>query len=320
MSGTIISGLFSKIDAASQGYVTHGYDALVNNCQPLMVAVITAYIAWIGWKAINHWQGFTSGQFVKDTLKVAIIYSLATNWGFFSMYIYDVVTNGPNELSQLLLQSAGGKYDSLNSSMEAMFDSSLAVGSTLWDMGHLTGPLYWVMALDVWLFASITTGVAIVMVGVSKCFLGMLLVLAPVFVFFYLSDTFKGITESWMKLILGFAFVPLMVNAALLFTNNMLVTGMEEASKFEWGDIGNGIAVICEMDFGFAICVVLLFQSASLAAQMGNGMAVSSLEVGGMLSKIKNPLTGGPQKLGKWAGNKIKGKVGNAIKSRWNKR
>ena len=103
-------------------------------------------------------------------------------------------------------------------------------------------------------------------------------------------------------------------------SDDLVNTILEEASKFAWGDITNGLAVIAQMDFGFAICVVLLFQSASIAAQMGNGMAVSSLEVGGMLSKIKNPLTGGPQKIGKWAGNKIKGKVGNAIKSRWNKR
>ena len=116
-----INDILAQLDAATQNYVVNGYNALASHCASSMAVVIVAYIAWIGWKTVNGWQGFSAGNFVKEALKIAVIYSIATNWGFFTTYIYDVLTNTPNELAGILMQSTGSAYDSANTALQTVF-------------------------------------------------------------------------------------------------------------------------------------------------------------------------------------------------------
>lgn len=312
---TVIVDLLAQVDTQTAAYVTSGYAALVNKYSTQIQLVVACAVAFFGWKTLYHPNEFSMGNFIKMTVKIAVVYSLATNWAFFSTYVYDVLTNGPNEIAGSLMQSAGSNYDSSNSALQALFDQGMSNGMNFWDEGDWRHWLYLILGMDIWLVTGVLTGVAITMIVIAKIFLSILIVLAPVFIPMLFADSFRGVTESWLKLCLGFALVPLMVDSALLFTNGIIEKGMESlAGLATSGDTLQVVTGVVLFDIGVILCCVLLYRAAELAAQIGGGMAVSTLQTTGALKGLTN--LSPTSKVSGWLNNK--GKVASREnKARW---
>lgn len=312
---TVIVDLLAQVDTQTAAYVTSGYAALVNKYSTQILLVVSCAIAFFGWKTLYHPNEFSMGNFMKMTVKIAVVYSLATNWAFFSTYLYDVLTNGPNEIAGALMQSAGSNYDSSNSALQALFDQGMSNGMNFWDEGDWRHWLYLILGMDIWLVTGVLTGVAITMIVIAKIFLSILIVLAPVFIPMLFADSFRGVTESWLKLCLGFALVPLMVDSGLLFTNGIIEKGMESlAGLATSGDTLQVVTGVVLFDIGVILCCVLLYRGAELAATIGGGMAVSTLQTTGALKGLTN--LSPTSKVSGWLHNK--GKVAAAEnKARW---
>ncbi len=302
---TVVTDLLSQVDASTATYVTQGYAALVSKYITLIQSVVVCAIAFLGWKTLYHPSDFSTGNFLKMTLKIAVVYSLATNWSFFCTYLYNVLTDGPNEIAGALMQSTGSAYDSSNSALQALFDQGITAGMNIWNLGEWRHPLPYVLGMDVWLVTGILTGVAIIMISIAKIFLAILIVLAPIFIPLMFSDSLKGVTEAWLKLCLGFSLVPLMVDSALLFTNGILDKGMDTLTTLSQEALDNIVSLITGVvifDIGVLLCCVLLYKGAELAAQIGGGMAVSTLKTTGAVSSLGNMSP--TNKMSKWLSGK----------------
>src|SRR5271155_5790272 len=102
-----LSSLLDKVDQITHDFTFNGYAALVSSLTPAIVLAITAYIALMGWLMLQSWSSLTISQLTKHVLKIAIVFTLATQWDVFSQFIYQVLTNGPNEISAVLMRVAG---------------------------------------------------------------------------------------------------------------------------------------------------------------------------------------------------------------------
>lgn len=300
----MISDLLISMDKVLDSFVHNGYNALLgDDFKTIMLRVITIYIAWIGWKVIHHWQGFSAGEFVKEALRIAIIYSIATEWDFFAMYMYNVLTNAPAELSEKLIASTHGSDDISYTALQIIFDKGINLGCLSWSKGSWHSPLAYLVGFDIWIMVSMLIGVVIVTICIAKCCLAMLLVLTPLFVYFLFSNSLKGLTESWLKLILGFALVPLFLNIALLFTGNIINTTMIKiAAVLDIGNIlnpeatGDFMTIIMIFNIWIAMSIILLVKSSSLAMSIGNGMAITSM---GKMFEILHGVHSAPKKMEK---------------------
>jgi type IV secretion system protein VirB6 len=199
--------------------------------------------------------------------------------------------------------------------LQSAFDQGMQAGSEMWAKGGLTHPLPWFFAGDIWIATGVLVGFSVVAIAVAKVFLAVLIVLAPVFVYFLLSESFKGITEAWLKLALGFALVPLFIDSSLLFTNGIIEYGLNKIAALPNSVSGLGMAAggIVVFDIVVCICCALLWHAGKIAAQIGGGMSVNSLETSGALSLMRNPITSAPRVVGGFVGKK----TGSAIKGRW---
>lgn len=210
---TPISDILDTIDQVTQNYAIHGYAALASSLTRPITMVIIAYIAFIGWSILQGWSKLAVGEAVKHVVKIALGFSLATKWDVFATYIYNVLTNGPNELSAILMQSAGSSFDSANSALQDAFNQGLNIGNQFWQLGGLHALSYYLVAIIVWLLNFLVSGVALLELVVSKCGLAVTLVLAPIFCTCLIWDATRNIFVSWLRYALGFSLVPLFLSA-----------------------------------------------------------------------------------------------------------
>lgn len=281
---TPISEILDKLDSTTQQYAFNGYAALVHSLQIPITLAITAYIAFIGWSVLQGWSQVTVGQITKHVLKIAIAYSLAMQWSVFSAFIYNVFTNGPDELSTILMQSAGSTTAGANALLQSAFNDGIHIGEQLWGSGGgiIAGLAMKMAAVIVWLLNFLVIGIALLEIAVAKCGLAVTLVLAPVFVLMLLWGSTKGIFDKWFSTALGFALVPLFLSAALLLVDQMMQIGLNDMSKsITDPKVKESIEMIVTFVLGCIVSIGLLLKVTSIAANIASGFSVSALGTAG---------------------------------------
>ncbi len=271
---TPISDLLDKIDQSTQAYTFNGYAALSHSIEPALILSFTAYIAFLGWSFIAGWSPFNLSQLIKHILKIAIVFAAATQWDVFSLYVYNVLSNGPNEISSILMQSAGSSQDSVNSALQDAFNEGVIIGEQIYNYHGLSTKL---AAIVIWILNFVVCGIALLELAVAKCGLAITLVLAPIFFPFLLWDGTKGIFQSWLKYAFGFGLVPLFLSASLLLIDQIMKMGLDQINA-SIQSASLSITSIVSFVLASIASIGLLLRSASIAAHVAGGAAVSGLE------------------------------------------
>lgn len=278
---TPISDLLDKIDQATKAYTFDGYNALAQSIEPALLLAVTAYIAFLGWSFIAGWSPFNLSQLLKHILKIAIVFAAATQWDVFSLYIYNVLTNGPNEISSILMQAAGSSQDSVNSALQDAFNQGISIGEQLYQYHSLTTKL---TAIVIWTLNFIVCGIALLELSVAKCGVAITLVLAPLFLAFLLWDGTKGIFQGWLKYAFGFGLVPLFLSASLLLIDQIMKMGLDEIHQSL--NSSPNISAIVTFVLASIASTGLLLRSASIAAHIAGGAAVSGIEAASSFARV----------------------------------
>lgn len=278
----IITGLINQVDQITKTFTFNGYAALVNSCKTEFHLAIVIYIAMLGWGVLNAWIEMPVSHLTKHVLKITIAFSLATHWDFFSLFIYNVLTNGPNELSSIITQSLGSaslsNSASINEALQNVFDQGMRIGVDTWSSGGINATSFYLYALLIWFSTLLVVGIALLEFVVAKFGLALLLVLAPIFCLLLLWESTKGIFESWLRFALSFALVPTFVTAALMLLLALLQNALGTMqSAVNQGDYT--LVHIAPFLLGAIVGVGLLLKTASLASHISGGLAVNVMHV-----------------------------------------
>jgi type IV secretion system protein VirB6 len=236
--------------------------------------------------SLQSWSQLTTGQAAKHALKVAIVLSIATHWDLFSTFMYTAFTNGPNELSAVLIQALGGdNAGSVNNALQTAFNNGVAIGSRLWNAGGFTVSL---AAVAVWIANFFVAGIALLELAVAKLGLAITLVLAPIFAACLLWEGSKGIFDRWLSTVLGFAFLPLVVSSTLLVVNVLIQEGIDQITSALSGT-GAKFSCIAAFILGSIVSIGLLWKAGAIAANIASGLSISSLGVISQRLRNKHP-------------------------------
>ena len=318
---TAITDVLTKLDSVTQSYTSQGYAALATSLTPSLTLAVTAYIAFVGWSTLQGWSQFTVGQATKHALKVAIAFVLATQWDVFCTFLYNVFTNGPNELSSILINATGNgdTQTSVNSALQDSFSQGIQAGEKLWQAGSWSALTPYLAALAVWVLITLVCGIALLEFAIAKCGVAITLVMAPVFALFLLWEGTKGIFDGWLRAALGFALIPLFLSSVLLLINSLIAMGLEDLQ----GDIGNDhetLYSILTLVLGSIAGIGLELKATQIATQIASGVSVSSLGAAGSLGRgIATVMTGGAGVAKSMAGKAVRGgrALGNAAHEKY---
>lgn len=281
-STNIITGLLDQVDQITNTFTFNGYSALVNHFSTEIHLAISIYIAMLGWSVMNGWIDMSVSHLTKHVLKIAISFSLATHWDFFALFVYNVLTNAPNELSSILTQSLGGNLlssaGSVNDALQHVFDQGMEMGVATWSNGGLNATSFYLYALLIWLATLLIVGIALLEFVVAKFGLALLLVLAPIFCLFLLWESTKGLFETWMRFALSFALVPTFVTASLMLLLALLKNALNTMQNaITQGDYT--LVHIAPFLLGSIVGIGLLLKAAGMASGIGGGLVINVMHV-----------------------------------------
>jgi type IV secretion system protein VirB6 len=332
----LVRGLLDVTDCNLQTLVQGGYASLL---QPesafggLLTAVLTIYVALIGYQLLLGRSSLSIGEFALSAVKLAAVIALATQWGNYQRLVYNVLFYGPEQLANLMsrplwhgswagddvfegLQRAFTDLTAFSPATPPGAPSTLAPASAATGVGALTaagaGQLSTLLSragFDSLLLLGSAVLLLLSTLGVlvaCKIVLGLLLALGPVFIALMLFETTRGLFEGWLRASLAFAFAPLAVTVLLALGLTLLQPSLEQievmrgSSQYVPG-VAFGVTVVVVALCGVTLGLIAAAGMISAGFRLPRTGRQGSASPSGSTRELAAPVSGGPSRAGRTA-------------------
>jgi len=301
-----LTALLTDVDQFGQNFVQQSYQSLSSALTAggtLNVAglLLTLYVIFWG---IGIWAGTATGRpsdHAYRLLRAFLIYAMATSWGDFQVYVYDLMNDAPSAIGNSLLSTVSANstgtsanlndVDGVKNALQNLWVSTgNSINAYISNAGVLNFGGY-VIAAVLLVVMALLVGFAVFLIILSKVFMWLLLALAPIFVllllFGYMTRWFTGwvsqIVQYFVLQILVYAFVAFYLSIAQSFFDNINGTN---------GSASTTISEILPVVLIGVIGFLLLSQLPNLAAGIAGGAPLRTPAFGGAMSSMAGRAAG----------------------------
>jgi type IV secretion system protein VirB6 len=229
--------MVATVDCYVQSGVQAGYASLLGPGSMFGTALtitLTLYVAFVGYRLIFGRAGLSVGDLAPRMLLIGAVLALTSNWATYQVLVYDVLTDGPEEIAGAINPGAGKaslneRVDMLSGRMvdladawtefdarpeqmapgmaaatpEALPATATGVTAFIAPKDSLGPNMLLVSAL---LLVLASAGVLVI----AKIILGLLLLLGPIFALLALFAGTRGLALGWARAAVMMALVPVM--------------------------------------------------------------------------------------------------------------
>lgn len=227
-----ITELMATIDKQVQSYTFDAYHALVAAHINSIRLVVILYFIFLGYRFLTTKQEYTHIHFTRQILMVSICYFAATQWSFYSLFVYDLAMAIPNSVSVALVSvvpNVPKQADAIDL-LEYLWFSGLDIASTLWGAISISAIHQGLMALGILTMTLLLVGYGLLVISLAKMIMAIGLALAPLFILLYLFNGSASLFFGWLKVVLTamakqiviYAMIAMVYSIAYATTEEML--------------------------------------------------------------------------------------------------
>lgn len=198
-----------------------------NNFRMNIRIILTIYVAFTGLLFLAGMLQITKSELVVRVLKIAIMNQLITvdsSWSFFYNNLFIYFVQGVDLITTVMTSNITGTYSGIeifDEMFELAFSKKLIyrliglMDKDFWGGAVFTLALYFLIASLIVIMAK-----AIVLYLLAFIFLGLLIILAPVFLTFMLFGFTKQFFDNWLKYLFSYTIQPiiLIIGLSLIVT------------------------------------------------------------------------------------------------------
>ncbi len=284
---SFITDTLAAVDEVIGYFVHTTYEQWVQHYSNTLVALSTLYIMLLGYRFLIRTLDADLMTICRHLIVLSIVCSLCTNWSLYHLLIYDVFTNEPNYIAQMIGQAPGHatSHDSVAQGLNQIFSTGMGAAKMMFNKSIRL----FFCAAAVFVFTFLCCICALGLLVYAKLAMAIALALAPLFLTFVLFESTRGWFVSWLGKLFNFSLVPIITTGilALMLSVIHLVlpdliyeASVGKPNLFTMGIFG-GLSLVTAF---------LLKQSLSIAGTLSAGLTLAALsQVGGMVkSALKN--------------------------------
>src|SRR5271166_3468555 len=185
---TLFQSVYSAVDLPVVNAVKGVLDALAAYLNPMMIAMLTAYMMLAGFRMALAPNGAPMQAMMMDVVRGAIVVTLVGNAGNFNQWIGTVfLTTIPNEVGQAINGSLGGGGPPVNGGAQfdavwnAAYKAGLMVYSNLPSVS-LKGVALTLCVFLFWSAALVSVAIGFLMFLASSVLAALLIAIGPIFI------------------------------------------------------------------------------------------------------------------------------------------
>jgi type IV secretion system protein VirB6 len=288
------SDILKQVDQVTLGFTSKAYQAVVSAHITELRLMLVAYIALFGIAVLQGTLSMSLRDASKHVLKAMIIFQLATNWGTFTTFFYNVFTSGPEKLTTALI----GGHDPTQQ-LEDVFVTGVEAARKINRKAGTFDVAQVFLAILVLIGTVLMVGVALFLLVLSKMGLAILLSIAPIFIALALWKGTQGLFQGWINYLVNYAMIPVITYALLGLILALMKDPIQQIKQS--GESIDFVTIIPYLLMG-AIAILLFSQVLRISAALGGGVALST--IGGFTRYVTRPASS----VARWGSKQLGGR------------
>lgn len=286
MATGFIASIMSHVEnEIIRDIVFKSYTTLVSDYRFTIGLMITLLIVLVGFKLMYSDGRFTVGDGVRRLTVALVIWILLTNWDLFALFFVDTLTEGPNALAASLTKALTGKEVDSYAGLGDLYDDASAVSSHILSKVGLSmqglGFLFFGLLYVLIAFGAILLALGFILI--AKLGLAVLLIIAPVPIAFAMYGPTTGLFVGWLRSLIGLAFLPVMIVAALVFMLSIVGTTVDDAAT---GKVELTLEVLFGQMFLMGVGAFLFWHIMDIAKSIGGGLNISGRDINVFIKRV----------------------------------
>ncbi len=238
MSIIIISTLVDAIDTLTAQFALYAFLVIGGPIKTLLNSMALLGLLYIAINQIFQFQQISYSTYVGWAVRFALVYAFATMWINFSGF-YVILLEIPDHYAKLLMNgistgvSAGStiigalKFSDTYSALDTFAGKIIDVAFAFIGKGFFMPPFgfglgekvrAWILGSVVFVVGSVFVAIAGLVIMMSRIGLAIMLALAPMAIIMLMLEQTRHYFESWLRLTVGFALVPLLTTVLTAFS------------------------------------------------------------------------------------------------------
>lgn len=209
------------------------------------------------------------------------VFGLVMNWQLYHLFVYNIFTNEPANISQVLIGAAGDGHavgsiaDALDGISEAVVNAAFGLfGEIGFSPSDLAFIFYGLLVL---IIGGMMIIYALLLFIYAKMMMAVSLALGPIFILFIMWDQTKGLFAAWLNKLITIALIPVITSAILMLMLSVVNVTLPHLKQ----PVGEMQFIGIIPFLGLCLTTVLILsQVLRISSSLGGGIALSSLSSG----------------------------------------
>ncbi len=301
---TFITDTLSAVDQVIEGFVSTVHQQFLQQYGYALTLLCTVYILLLGYRFTLHTLSADFNTLNRHILILLVVYSLIINWSLYQLFIYNIFTNEPNRIAQVIVNASNHQFmkdKTMTEALNQVYSIGMSAAGKLLS-GFSIQKFLCAIFLIIFTFLCCLVGLGLLVY--AKLAMAIGLALGPLFLPFMLWESTRGWFVSWLQKLFNFSLIPIItasILALMLSLINLVLPDLDQQAIQ-----GNPDFLTVGL-FGSLSLVTafLLKQSLSIASSLSGGLTLSALgHIGGM---VKSTLSAtGVSSAARLAGKGIK--------------
>ena len=305
---TFITDTLTAVDSVIDHYVQTVYLHLAVQYNSTLLLLCTLYILLLGYRFTMHTLSADFSTISRHLIVLCIVYGLITNWSLYYLFVYNLFTNEPGHIAQVMVNASNPLTSdaSIAQALNQVYSTGMDASKKLFNGGIRL----FFCSIFIFSFTFVCCLTALGLLIYAKLAMAIALALGPIFLPFVLWESTRGWFVSWLRKLFNFALIPI-VTASIL---SLMLSVMELVLPDLNSQAAQGNPDFFTMGLFGGLSLVtafLLKQSLPIASSLSGGLTLAALgQVGSMVSSTLRAT--GMNAAGRLAGKGIKA-IGNVM-------
>lgn len=292
---TFFSGTMNTVDAVIGNFVNNAYTHFVQANSNVITLLLTMYVIFLGYQFLNHSHHFNLNVIVRQMIVMLGVYGMVMNWKLYNLFVYQIFTNEPGNIAQILVNSADKFHagENIAQALDAIY--AAVMNATTHFLGQVNfstaGIAFIFYGALVFIIGTLMCVFALLLFVYAKMMMAIALALGPIFILFILWNQTKGLFSAWLNKLITIAFIPIVTSAILVLMLSVIDVTLPNINQSTDNLQFYGIAPFLGLSLATTLILSQVFR---VCASLGGGITLASLSVGAAIANSALSKTGIP--------------------------
>lgn len=278
---SFFSGTLNTVDAVIGNFVNTAYVNFVQANEGVITLLFTFYVMMLGYQFLSHTHHFNISTVIKHIIVMLCVYGMVMNWQLYHLFVYNIFTNEPAYIAEILVKSAGQSHvsGSIADALDGIY--SAVIGASAGFFGQISfsasGIAFLFYGILVFLIGSLMCIFALLLFVYAKMMMAVALALGPIFILFVLWEPTKGMFAAWLKKLITIALIPVVTSAILMLMLSVVSVTLPDINQPPDHLQFYGIAPFLGLCLATTMILSQVFR---ICSSLGGGISLASLSTG----------------------------------------